>query len=280
MAHVHDVYDADPYFVIDADTRGIIDQSNVGTSLMQYDHNSERFTFEAPRYIDEHDMSLCNRIEVHYLNIGANGKRSEGVYEVDDMIVDKDNDELVLFTWLVSQNATAHAGSLSFVIRFICSTDDNIEYIWNTAIYNKISVGTGMSSSEAVVTQYADVLHSWYVQLMAMGDSGLERIITATERALRDIEQAKDNMIDDLSKEEFVTDIIDVVTKAASENLDVDNITNNVFNELADKTVTQIDENSTDEQYASAKAVHTLFDTYSQEVNTLLDVIVNGEAAE
>lgn len=171
MAHTHDVYDTDPYFVIDADTRTITDQSTIPTSLMQYDHNSERITFEIPKEIDGHDMSLCDRIEIHYLNIGTNGQKSEDVYEVDDAIVDSGEQEVVLFTWLVSQNATIHAGSLSFVIRFICSSDGNLDYVWNTAIYNSIPVGKGMDNAALIITQYADVLQAWYDELVGKIDN-------------------------------------------------------------------------------------------------------------
>ena len=41
--------------------------------------------------------------------------------------------------------------------------------------------------------------------------------------------------------------------------------------------VTAIDENSDDEHYPTAKATYNLFDTYSAEINTLLETIVNGE---
>lgn len=41
--------------------------------------------------------------------------------------------------------------------------------------------------------------------------------------------------------------------------------------------VTAIDENSDDKHYPTAKATYNLFDTYSAEINTLLETIVNGE---
>lgn len=280
MAHKHDVYDVDPYFVIDADRRTISDQSDIPTSLMQYDHNSERFTFELVRHIDEHDMSLCDRIEIHYLNIGTDGKRSEGVYKVNDLVVDKEDKELVVFTWLVSQNATMHSGSLSFVIRFMCTNDDEVEYVWNTAIYNNIPVGKGMSSGEGYVAQYADVLNDWYNKFIASGVDGVSKIDTAREAALLEIEYAKDDILGRLSQEEFVQEITEVVTNTALANLDADGIANAVREMIEDDTVTTIDENSTDKQYPTAKATYTLFDTYAQEVNTLLDTIVNGEVPD
>ena len=50
MAHTHDVIDYDKHFVIDPVTRQI-DNKSGKIVLMQNDHNSERFTFEIPRYV-------------------------------------------------------------------------------------------------------------------------------------------------------------------------------------------------------------------------------------
>lgn len=192
MAHAHDVFDRDPHFVIDADTRTITDLSETGTSLMQYDHNSERITFEIPREIDDHDMSECDRVEIHYINIGTNGVRNTGLYEVDDLTADVDEDgyDVAKFTWLISQNATSLDGTLSFMIRFVCSSDGNYDYVWSTAIYNKISVGTGMNNAETIATQYADILARWYNELLAMGDQVGTDMATALAAEIEDEKQA------------------------------------------------------------------------------------------
>lgn len=60
VEHKHPVIDTDERFVIDPATREITCASRRENVLMQYDHNSQRYTFELPRYIDGHDMSpLC-----------------------------------------------------------------------------------------------------------------------------------------------------------------------------------------------------------------------------
>ena len=100
---------------------------------MQFDHNSEVFTFELPRYIEGHDMMQCNRVEVHYLNIDSMTKQeNEGIYLVDDLTVNADDDTKITCSWLISQNATQLVGSLNFLLRFICLTEDVIDYVWNT----------------------------------------------------------------------------------------------------------------------------------------------------
>lgn len=73
MERKHNIIDSDMRFTVDAVSRRIKSESKKVT-LMQNDHNSERFTFEIPRYIEGHDMMLCNKVEVHYLNSSVKEK--------------------------------------------------------------------------------------------------------------------------------------------------------------------------------------------------------------
>lgn len=207
MAHIHDVVDVDPNFTVNADTRIVTDQSPVGTTLMQYDHNSERLTFDAPKTVDKHDMSLCDRIEIHYINIGTNGKRNPGVYLVDDLKIKDGDSEKVEFTWLVSNNATSLNGTLSFVLRFVCTKDGVVDYIWNTAICNTITIGTGMDNGEAIVTEYADILGSWYNTFLSASADGVDKIENATQAAIREITEAARVLIKDLAVDTVMEDV-------------------------------------------------------------------------
>jgi len=60
MAHIHPVYDTDSHFTINPITREIKNESSTKTRLIQYDHNSERFSFDMPKTVEGHDMTLCN----------------------------------------------------------------------------------------------------------------------------------------------------------------------------------------------------------------------------
>lgn len=159
MGHKHSVYDSDAHFQIDPTTRTIKNVSENKTTLIQFDHNSERFTFEIPRNVEGHDMTLCNRVEVHYLNVDASKNTNVGVYEVTDLQACTDDENIVIFSWLISQNATKLVGSLNFLIRFACINDDGtVGYVWNTAIHKGIAVSDGIYNSEIIIEQYADVL--------------------------------------------------------------------------------------------------------------------------
>lgn len=169
MPHKHPIYDTDPHFKIDGDTRVITNVSDVKVALMQGDHNSERFTFEIPRYVDGHDMSLCNICQIHYLNVGSSNRATNtGIYEVEDLQFDpKDEQNRVVLSWLISSNVTMYVGSLSFVIRFGCSTDEVVDYIWNTAVHSGITISSSICNSETVVQDYTDILEQWRNELFS-----------------------------------------------------------------------------------------------------------------
>ena len=56
MSHNHNVIDTDAHYKIDGITRTIVNIDETKRELVQNDHNSERFTFEIPRYVDGHDF--------------------------------------------------------------------------------------------------------------------------------------------------------------------------------------------------------------------------------
>ena len=162
MSHPHQIYDSDKHFIIDPITRNIANNSSKLT-IMQYDHNSERFTFEIPKMIEGHDMSLSDIVRVHFINIGSTKTNTNfGVYEVDDMSVSLDDPDTVTFSWLISGAATEFNGGLNFAIRFYCLSDEGIiEYSWGTSIYSGIIVSNGLDNSETIIEEYVDVLEQW-----------------------------------------------------------------------------------------------------------------------
>ena len=167
MSHKDVIIDTDAKFEINPVTREINNASTAKTTIIQFDHNSERFGFVLPRYIEGHDMMDCNRVEIHYKNTDNSSKEeTAGVYEVTDMGIDEEDETRVVFSWLVSQNATQRVGMLTFLVRFSCVAEDGaIEYAWNSSIFKGILVSTGMYNSGDVVKQYTDVLEQWKVDL-------------------------------------------------------------------------------------------------------------------
>lgn len=184
MAHLHNVYDADLHFMINSITRTITNQSVTKTKIIQNDHNSERFTFELPRHIEGHDMSLVDKVEVHYINVGEN-EQAKGVYVVDDIQISPDDDTVVIFSWLISANVTQYAGTLNFLIRFVCTTDDVIDYAWHTEIYSGIEVKDGMNNGEAVIADSTDVLEAWKAEVFGDMNTALDSILSIQKSLIR-----------------------------------------------------------------------------------------------
>ena len=166
MAHQHPVKDTDLHFVIDPVTR-VIKNNSEKIVIMQHDHQSEILTFELPRYIDTHDMSLSNAVRVHYINIGTSSKYEpvSGVYEITDLQIDPENEDIVTCSWLLTNNTTQLDGTLNFIIRFSCLTGDTIDYSWSTAIYSGIIVAKTIDSSDYVMTAIPDILEQWKASL-------------------------------------------------------------------------------------------------------------------
>lgn len=169
MAHENEIYDNDLRFLVNPTTRVVAPKTQFGKSLIKFDHNSERITFEVPRYVEDHDMSSCNRVEVHYANIDKETlARNEGVYAADDLKVDAENENAVTFSWLISQNATQLVGPLEFSLSYTCVDGDQVNYVWGTKKCTVLEISERQDSSNAVVLQYADVLQSWWKKLFVI----------------------------------------------------------------------------------------------------------------
>lgn len=187
MAHIHSVFDSSEHFVIDPVSREITNSLAKKIVVMQNDHNSERFTFEVPN-IDGHDMTACDRIEIHYINIDATDKslKSASVYEVEDIRVSPGDNRKSVFSWLLSRQCTKYAGTLSFLIRFACTTGGVEEYAWHTAIFQSITIGNGLNNgTEELIEPFVDVIAQWKADLFGVGDTDEQRllIVSAEQQA-------------------------------------------------------------------------------------------------
>jgi hypothetical protein len=192
--HTHPVPDADTYYVIDPVTRKIENTNPKKHVIMQYDHNSERFTFELPRYIDGHDMLECTSVTVNVDNIEA--VESEGVEEAEpvepransdapditDLRVHPDDSEKVICSWLISRNSTQLAGILSFHVEFKCvDSSGNVVYEWSTDNFDEIEVRARKKNGESAVAEHTDLLEQWRTRIFGAGDSVMANIAAEGE---------------------------------------------------------------------------------------------------
>lgn len=176
--HKNSVYDTDSHFEIDPITRAISNKSTSKTKIIQGDHNSERFTFEIPRCVDGHDMTCCDKIEVHYINVASNKEdKNSDVYIADDMQVSPDDENVVIFSWLISGNATVYEGTLNFLVKFKCLSEEKVVYVWSTEIHDKIMVSRGIDIGEEVIVNTTDVLEAWKKEVFGDLDAALDAIL-------------------------------------------------------------------------------------------------------
>lgn len=157
MSHVHSVFDDDIRFSIDPDTRVIKDSAPSKTKLVQYDHNSEVYTFELPRYVEGHDMTQCDKVEVWFNNGEVDGK-----LPITDLQISPDDESKVVFSWTVTRLSTQQVAPLKFQFYFRCTEDDKPTYEWHTAPYKRIRVIAGLGNEaeldliEEQIQQYVE----------------------------------------------------------------------------------------------------------------------------
>lgn len=218
MGHKHRVYDTDLHFNIDPITRLITSESGK-VRLMQNDHESERFTFALPRYIEGHDMSLCNLVEVHYINTESNGRRnSKDIYPITDLQISPDSETVVIGSWLISQHATLYNGSLTFIIRFACIEDTLVTYQWFTDIYSEIEIGEVIQNTEAVTDcDNSDVLAAWKQEILDLTNPLVELAKTSEQNAANSAAAAK------VSEENAASSANSSATSASSAKTSEDN---------------------------------------------------------
>lgn len=159
----HQVIDnitADKLFTIDPVTRQITNEGGKKQNLIQYDHNSERFTFVAPDTVEGHDMTKCDAIQIHAVNIDAKTRQeSRELYLVTEDIIHDSTNKTISFSWLISGRCTQYVGDLTFLVRFVCTgADGNPIYIWNTAPCSTFKILAGLNNTDEIVNEFADVI--------------------------------------------------------------------------------------------------------------------------
>lgn len=168
MGHIHDVYDTNRHFAIDPVTRTITYAGSDKLILIQNDHNSERYTFEIPKMIEGHDMSNCDKVEIHYLNSDVSAtNKAPGVYQAEDVQVVVGDEDTVVFSWLISRNATKYSGFLMFAINFECLAEDGtVDYAWATTPFETVRILSSMHNTETVLEPYPDIIEQMRLELI------------------------------------------------------------------------------------------------------------------
>lgn len=175
MAHLHSVYDTDKQFVIDATTMEITALSEK-LSLRYKDHKSERYTFEMPRYIEGHDMSLCNLVQAHYNNYSYDSStrtttENRDYDTIEDMQVSPDDEDVIIWSWNITRGSTSLIGNLSFSFHFACISDDGTEeYAKNTGTFDNVTIEKSFFNSEHLTDTYSGFVERMEALAANIGD--------------------------------------------------------------------------------------------------------------
>ena len=167
MAHINKIRDTETHFKINPATRAITNESASNNTIVQYDHESERFTFDMPRYVDGHDMSEITEVRIHYCNFASTKStlssppKTNGVYIPNDVAVSSNDVNTITFSWLLSSATTQYAGFLYFSVQFVCLDGETVEYAWNTGVYKNIVVAESINNAEEVFADTNDVLTAY-----------------------------------------------------------------------------------------------------------------------
>jgi hypothetical protein len=220
MAHTHSVVDTDTRFKVETVSREIRADTDL-KALQQYDHKSEVLTFEVPRYIEGHDLMSCNVVQIHFANIYSDlATRTEtvnkGVYTVKDLAVDTENEDLVVFSWLVTNDSTQLAGVLNFAISFVC-VDENgdVAYRWNTAICKLLNVDENLNNSGEIAEKNPDVIAELEARLKKIEENGGVDIDLSKYATTEYVDKAISNVdLTGYATEDFVNEQIGDIEKA------------------------------------------------------------------
>ncbi len=197
----HEIIDSDGVFTLNTVT---MELTNTGTkkSVVQFSHNCERITFSFPRIVEGHDLSLCDKVQIHYNNIEVKTKRqSRDIFEAADLRIDPEDEEKILFSWLIAGNATKYQGSLNFIVVCKCLDGTDAGYRLPTKTYKKLTVAESMDNGEAVAEAYSDLLESWRAEVLTEIEAAENACIEESENQILAIGNAGQAQKDELTAE-------------------------------------------------------------------------------
>ena len=157
----------EPHIVIDAD-RHIHVPEELRRIAVQHDHNIETVTFDCPRYWDGIDLSGMH-LYINYMR----GDGYLGSY-LADVRIDEDDESMMHFDWVISENVTAVASSITFLVMIVKTNEETgkKERCWNTERNSEMSISSGLAVSDDIVAEYPDVIDAILTRLESCETGG------------------------------------------------------------------------------------------------------------
>lgn len=136
------------HIVINSD-RSVSVPDELKNIAVQYDHNIETVIFDCPRYWDGNDLSTMI-IKINYVKTDG----SNGTYICGKPTIDSDNENLIHFDWLISNDVTASSGSIKFIVCVQKLEAGEPVQVWHSQINNQASVLPGLACDTGSISDY------------------------------------------------------------------------------------------------------------------------------
>lgn len=297
VVHEHDVVDTDVRFTIDPFSRTISSSNGQKTILIQGDHKSERFTFEIPRYIEGHDMLLCDVVRIPYINSEVDGRTPRynvDVHTVGDLQIDPTNDKQLIFSWKVSDSGTMYEGTLVFSVVFLCLKGKRVTYRFGTDTYENMFVRKTPEIESTFELRHLDIIEQWKekvrTEFTEYIDIEVDKHIDVAREALReeltnDIDEAAsllNERVTNFTREVDVAltafdDILETEITTMGNNIDVLESRMDTFTALKEGSTTgdaELADASINSNGVKFDNVGDVIRTQNTQVNSILDKIV------
>jgi len=121
---------------------------------VQYDKNVESVTFDCPRYWDGIDL-LDMAMYINYVR--SDGKT--GSYHVADTAVDPDDENMINFTWTISEHVAYVNGKITFLVCAKHSDSSGASTNrWNSEINRDCYISEGMDTNQVIDDVNTDLI--------------------------------------------------------------------------------------------------------------------------
>lgn len=150
----------EPHIVVGAD-RVIAVPEELRRLAVQHDHDIETYTFDCPRYWDEHDLSTM-KIYINYMC----PDNTPGTFIAENIATDESDENIIHFTWTISRNVTTYKGDISFLVCAKTTDEEgNEKYHWNSELNKDCYVSEGLETTEVVLNNYPDIITQLLIRM-------------------------------------------------------------------------------------------------------------------
>lgn len=187
--------EVDNTLYIDFDSREIRIPKTILQLGVESDDDVNKLTFSVPRLYLGTDLSKFN-IYINYMN----AKKEGDLFKVLPEKVTTDENDNLIFDWVVGRQAVAYKGTAIFNVcmKKVSDTETDeegnpiVEQEFNTTIA-KLPVLEGLETGEAVVQEYADIFVQWEEMLFGIEDSVKRNIILKGSEVVEAVQTEGEN---------------------------------------------------------------------------------------